>query len=97
MAGEKLEWRIRLVPPSTPEEHLFPVLPKPIRRSFQESTKSSSTHLSDDSEELPSSPFIITNLNTGQSLDLREECKPGFSTQYAEITSAKLHQALKLW
>lgn len=96
MAEAKLEGHVRPVPPPTPTEPtVFPSF-KLFSSPSQESIQTSSTFLTEDEEDAPS-PYILRNLITGQTLDLREECKPGFSARYAQVTSATLNEALILW
>lgn len=97
MAEARPEGRVRPVPPPTPEEPALFQPSKLLSCPSQDSIQTSSTYLTEEGEEDAPSPYILRNLTTGQTLDLREECKPGFSARYAQVTSAKLNEALGLW
>lgn len=97
MAEARPEGRVRPVPPSTPEEPALPLSSKLFSSPSQDSFRTSSTHLTEEGEEDAPSPYILRNITTGLTLDMREECKPGFSARYAQVTMAKLNEALELW
>lgn len=97
MAEARLEGHLRPVPPTTPTEPTIFLSSKLLSSPSQASIQTSSTFLTEEGEEDAPSPYILRNLITGQTLDLREECKPGFSARYAQVTSATLNEALTLW
>lgn len=68
--------------------------PSPSQASLD--TRASRGNISCEKEEIeehlshiPSSPYVIRNLSTGEVLDLRDECNDHFPETFAKLTSTE--------
>lgn len=72
-------------------------LERPCSKLVPSLSASSLATAASRSEE--SSPYLIRNLSSGEVVDLREECSPGFADTFAQVTDSlrRIEQVRAQW